>query len=65
MVDARNRLVSFRKPHFYEEVVKVKANVAAILKFSLPMPQIEADHHEAAPVAPIGGMRKGGVSGAL
>jgi hypothetical protein len=39
--------------------------VAAILKFSVPIPQIEADHHDAAPVAPIGGMRKGGFSGAL
>ena len=50
---------------FYEKVVKVKADVAAILKFFLPMPQIEADHHNAAPVVPIGGMRKGGFSGAL
>jgi hypothetical protein len=50
---------------FYEKVVKVKADVAAILKVFLPMPQIEADHHDAAPVAPIGGMRKGGFSGAL
>ena len=50
---------------FYEKVVKVKADVAAILKFFLPMPQIEVNHHEAAPVATIGGMRKGGFSGAL
>ena len=49
---------------FYEKVVKVKADVAAILKVFLPMAQIEADHHDAAPVAPIGGMRKGGFSGA-
>jgi hypothetical protein len=39
--------------------------VAAILKFSVPLPQIDADNHEAAAVAPIGGMRKGGFSGAL
>ena len=51
--------------YFYDKVVKVKADVAAILKFFLPMPQIEADHHDAAPVVPIGGMRKGGFSGAL
>jgi hypothetical protein len=54
--------------HFYEKVVKVKADVAAILKFFSParsIPQIEADHLDAAPVAPIGGMRKGGFSGAL
>jgi hypothetical protein len=50
---------------FYEKVIKVKADVAAILKVFLPMPQIEADHHDAAPVAPIGGMRKGGFSRAL
>jgi len=50
---------------FYEKVVKVKADVAAIPKFFLPIPQIEADHHDAAPVVPIGGMRKGGFSGAL
>jgi len=45
---------------FYEKVVKVKADVAAILKFFLLIPQIEADHHDAAPLVPIGGMRKGG-----
>jgi hypothetical protein len=39
--------------------------VAAILKFFLPIAQIEADYHDAAPVVPIGGMRKGGFSGAL
>jgi hypothetical protein len=50
---------------FYEKVVKVKADVAAILKFSLPIAQIEADHHDTAPVVPIGGMRKGGFSGAF
>jgi hypothetical protein len=54
-----------RKPHFYEKVVKVKADVAAILKFFLPIPQIEGDMAEAAPRVPIGGMRKGGFSGAL
>jgi hypothetical protein len=49
---------------FYEKVVKVKADVAAILDFFY-RPQIEADHHNAAPLAPIGGMRKGGFSAAL
>jgi hypothetical protein len=53
------------KPHFYEKVVKVKADVVAILKFFLPIPQIEGDMAEAAPRVPIGGMRKGGFSGAL
>ena len=54
-------------PHFfYEKVVKVKADVAAILNFfSRSIPQIEADHLDAASVARIGGMRKGGFSGAL
>jgi hypothetical protein len=47
-----------------EKVVKVKADVAAILKFFSPDAQM-ADHHDAAPVAPIGGMRKGGFSVAL
>src|SRR5215471_1208649 len=42
---------------FYEKVVKVKADVAAILNFFSP--QIEADHHDAAPV-PIGGIAQGG-----
>ena len=42
---------------FYEKVEKVKADVAAILKFFLPIPQIEAEHHDAAPVVPIGGSR--------
>ena len=51
---------------FYEKVVKVKADVAAILNFfSRSIPQMEADHLDAASVAPIGGMRKGGFSGAL
>ena len=51
---------------FYEKVVKVKADVAAILKFfRFPIPQIDADHDDAAPMVPIGGMRKGGFSGAL
>ena len=49
--------------HFYEKVVKVKADVAAILKFfSRSIPQIEPDHLDVAPLAPIGGMRKGGSS---
>ena len=40
--------------------------MAAILNFfSRSIPQIEADHLDAAPLAPIGGMRKGGFSGAL
>ena len=51
--------------YFYEKVVKVKADVAAILKFFLLIPQIEADHHDAAPLVPIGGMRKGGFSAAV
>jgi hypothetical protein len=46
---------------FYEKVVKVKADVAAILKFFLPT----MTTRDAAPVVPIGGMRKGGFSGAL
>jgi hypothetical protein len=51
---------------FYEKVVKVKADVAAILNFfSRSTPQIEAGHLDAAPVVPTGGMRKGGFSGAL
>jgi hypothetical protein len=46
---------------FYEKVVKVKADVAAILNFfSRLTPQIEADHLDAVPVVPTGGMRKGG-----
>ena len=51
---------------FYEKVVKVKADVAAILNFSLPtitnfsLPTITTK-----PQSPIGGMRKGGFSGAL
>jgi hypothetical protein len=45
----------------YEKVVKVKADVAAILNFfSRSIPQIETDHLDAASVAPIGGMRQGG-----
>ena len=53
--------------YFYGKVGKVKADVAAILNFfSRSTPQIEADHLDAASVvAPIGGMRKGGFSGAL
>ena len=40
--------------------------MAAILNFSSrSIPQIEADHLDAAPLAPIGGMRKGGFSGAI
>ena len=53
------------RKHFYEKVVRVKADVAAILKFFLLIPQIEADITDAAPGVPIGGMRKGGFSGAL
>ena len=46
--------------------MKVKPDVAAILNFfSRSIPQIEADHLDAAPVAPIAGMSKGGFSGAL
>jgi len=56
----------YGKTRFYEKVVKVKADVAAILNFfSRSTPQIEADHLDAAPVVPTGGMRKGGFSGAL
>jgi hypothetical protein len=58
-VGCQERLGGLLKYFFYEKVVKVKADVAAILKFFLPMPQIEADHHDAAPVVSIGGMRKG------
>ena len=51
---------------FYEKVVKVKADVAAILNFfSHSIRQIEADHLAAAATGSIGGMRKGGFSGAL
>jgi hypothetical protein len=51
---------------FYEKVVKVKADVAAILIFSPhSIRQIEADHLGAAATGSIGGMRKGGFSGAL
>ena len=49
---------------FYEKVVKVKADVAAILKFSVPIPQIEVDHHDAARWRPSGGCA-GGFSGVL
>jgi hypothetical protein len=51
--------------YFYEKVVKVKADVAAILKFFSFFSPNRIRHHDAAPVAPIGGMRKGGFSGAL
>jgi len=52
--------------YFYEKVVKVKADVAAILNFfSRSIPQIEADSFWTRPGDPIGGMRKGGFSGAL
>ena len=55
-----------RTTTFYEKVVKVKADVAAILNFfSRSIPQIEADPFWTRPGDPIGGMRKGGVSGAL
>jgi hypothetical protein len=49
--------------YFYEKVVKVKADVAAIIIFS-PR-SISANRLDAASVATIGGMRKGGFSGAL
>ena len=48
---------------FYEKVVKVKADVAAIINF-FSRTQIEADNLDEVPVAPNGGMRKGGFSGA-
>ena len=44
---------------YYEKVVRVKADVAALLKVFFATLQIEA-HHDAAPVVPIGAMRKGG-----
>ena len=51
---------------FYEKVVKVKADVAAILNFfSHSIRQIEVEQLGAAPTVSIGGMRKGGFSGAL
>ena len=70
--DATIRILRFHRDYCaaslpiecYEKVVKVKADVAAILNF-FSRPQIEADHHDAAPLAPIGGMRKGGFSAAL
>jgi hypothetical protein len=49
----------------YEKVVKVKADVAAILKFFIPIPQIKADHHDAAPAVPHRGDAQGGFSGAV
>ena len=53
--------------HFYEKVVKVKADVAAILNSFLPRsdPVIEADHRDGTRLSPSGGSRKGGFSGAL
>jgi hypothetical protein len=55
-----------REYRFYEKVVKVKADVAAILIFfSRSVPQIEAEHLDAAPLAPIRGDAEGGFSGAL
>jgi hypothetical protein len=55
-----------RITRFYEKVVKVKADVAAILNFfSHSIRQIEVDDLGAAPTVSIGGMRKGGFSGAL
>jgi len=48
---------------FYEKVVKVKADVAAILNF-FSRSQIEADNLDAAPWY-VGGIRKGGFSGAI
>ena len=45
--------------------MKVKDDVAAILNyFSHSIRQIELDHLCAAPTVSIGGMRKGGFSGA-
>jgi hypothetical protein len=58
----RERLAGLLR-YFYEKVVKVKADVAAILNFfSRSIPQVDADHLDAAPLAPIGGMGKGGFS---
>ena len=44
---------------FYEKVVKVKADVAAILKFFLPIPQIEADITTRPRGYPSGGCARG------
>jgi hypothetical protein len=55
-----------RKTTFYEKVVKVKADVAAILNFfSNSIRQVEVDHLGVVQTVSIGGMRKGGFSGAL
>src|SRR6516162_8783410 len=47
------------KECFYEKVVKVKADVAAILKFFLPIPQIEADITTRPRGYPSGGCARG------
>ena len=44
---------------FYEKVVKVKADVAAILKFFLPMPRIESDITTRPRGYPLGGCARG------
>ena len=44
---------------FYEKVVKVKADVAAILKFFLPIPQLEADPTTRPRWYPSGGCARG------
>ena len=55
-----------RITRFYEKVVEVKADVAAILNFfSHSIRQIEVEQLGAAPTVSIGGMRKGGFSGAI
>jgi hypothetical protein len=51
-----------RTTSFYEKVVKVKADVAAIHKFFLPMLRWSATRPR---WYSIGGMRKGGFSGAV
>jgi hypothetical protein len=62
----RERLGGLLRYFFYEKVVKVKADVAAILNsFFRSIPQMEADHLDAAPVAPIGGCARGGQRSAL
>ena len=50
--------------HFYEKVVKVKADVAAILNSFLRL-RSRSRPTIGTRLVPIGGMRKGGFSGAL
>jgi hypothetical protein len=51
--------------YFYEQVLKSRPRWRpSFLFFSRSIPQIEADQLDAAPVVPIGGMRRGGFSGA-